>query len=411
MTNIDYLYKKEFYEEEFRKPHFCNKKLSFLILDNALILPYKKIRNKIGGGVVTKDNKYIENTALHTKNGSAYQVSDIVESNEKVIYLGMFVGIWGHCITDNLRRMWFLETKKYREKYSEYKLIYVPFPGFEFGENYKTFLDILGIDYKNFIPISEVTRFDKVLIPDESFFTIDGNTRFFTEEYRLMINRVKNYGKANQTKISFDKVYFTYARYAGYKQIGEYKLEGFFKKLGYEIIAPEQLTFLEQLNILINCKCFASTIGSCSHNIMFMQENSDVILIPRGNYLTGYQLAIDEVTNLNISYVDASLSILIDENCPWNGPFYYYISDELLSYFKQCDKKINWKKNLCDFKRYLKLGTVRNDLSNCSAINYYSQILMKCLEKRKNETFLYKIKKKTKIMEAYCLIVNKLINR
>ena len=37
-------------------------------------------------------------------------------------------------------------------------------------------------------------------------------------------------------------------------------------------------------------------------------------MIPRANYLTGYQVALDEVQALDITYVDASLSVFVNHH-------------------------------------------------------------------------------------------------
>ena len=34
--------------------------------------------------------------------------------NGTVIYLGMFFHIWAHCLTDNLKRVWFLKSEVYK---------------------------------------------------------------------------------------------------------------------------------------------------------------------------------------------------------------------------------------------------------------------------------------------------------
>ncbi len=412
MRNTENLFNENTYKKCLNMKHFSDKKLSFSIYKNATVLPYKKIEPAaVGGGVVTNKGEYLENTALHTKNGVGYDVLYKKESSDKIIYLGMFAGVWGHCITDNLRRLWFLKSKYYKENFINYKLVYIAFPGFEFNDNFKTLLDIIGIDCSKFILINEVTEYDEILIPDESFYTLDGSARFFTKEYRSMINEIRQYGLNNQKETSYDKVYFTYSKCSGYKQIGEYKLEHFFRKQGYKIIAPEQFSFKEQLNILVSCKFFASTIGSCSHNIMFMQDGAQVILIPRANYLTGYQLAIDEVSDLNINYIDSSLSLLVDKNCPCNGPFYYYISDKLYNFFEKSTKDSYFSyKDMHDFKRYMELCFMRNDLSDSKSISYYSSVLMKCLQDYKRNSLSYRIKRKTKIIELKCLLINKIFH-
>ena len=77
-------------------------------------------------------------------------------------------------------------------------------------------------------------------------------------------------------------------------------------------------------------------------------------MIPRANYLTGYQVALDEVQALDITYVDASLSVFVNQKYPWVGPFFYYVSDQLVRYFGKTpvhDKRY-WKDNYSDFDQY-----------------------------------------------------------
>ncbi|MDO4497670.1 MAG: hypothetical protein Q4B58_07590, partial [Bacteroidales bacterium] len=40
-------------------------------------------------------------------------------SDAKVVYLGNMLNIWGHCITDNLKKLWFLKTPEYKELKSQ----------------------------------------------------------------------------------------------------------------------------------------------------------------------------------------------------------------------------------------------------------------------------------------------------
>ena len=232
MRNVDGLYKKEFYKNILYTTHFCEDiELKYSEYEGATVLPYKvKENGKEGGGVVTETGEYLVDTGLHKKCNEDYAVQNPKYSEDKVIYIGMFNGIWGHHITDNLRRLWFLETDIYKEKFADYKVVYVAFPNFKFTGNRKELLDIMGIDCSKFIQVTEPTRYKSVIIPDESLFLDDDcEERFFTKEYRDLIHRVREYGVKNQTKIDFDKIYFTHSRYATLKEIGEPKLEKFFE--------------------------------------------------------------------------------------------------------------------------------------------------------------------------------------
>lgn len=157
------------------------------------------------------------------------------------------------------------------------------------------------------------------------FFTADGSRRFYTKEYLVLINTIKSNELLNKTKTQiYEKVFFSYRKCSLKKSIGEYNLEKYFSKQGYKIIYPEKLDFLSQLSILKNCKYFASTIGSCSHNLVFIEKGTEVILIPRANYFTGYQIAINDIVkdDNKIYYIDSSLSIFANEEHLWSGPFF-----------------------------------------------------------------------------------------
>lgn len=181
MQNFDFLYDKEYFSGLLNINHFQrDKKLSYKVYDNAIVLPYKQHGDKLLGGVLTKDGKYLDNTSLHATLGEGYEPGDnYLKINESVIYIGMLNKIWGHFITDDIRRMWFLLTDEYREHYSDCKIVYVPFADFNFGVNFKSFLEILGIDSDSFVPITEICSFRKIIIPDECFYTIDGRNRFY----------------------------------------------------------------------------------------------------------------------------------------------------------------------------------------------------------------------------------------
>lgn len=348
--------------------------------------------------------EYVESSSVHTKFGCTYDVrSEEVQSCDEVaIYLGMFTSCWGHCITDNIRRLWFLKSQQYKDKYEGCKLIYVPDGSFTVGDSFRSLLEILGFNPDNFIPITKPTRFKEIILPDESFYTIDGGTRYFTAEYADMIHAVREYGLKNFKKLDFDKVYFTYSHYGWKRPIGEYRLEQFFKRQGYKIIAPERFSFAEQLNILLNCKSFASTVGSCSHNVMFMNEGSQVILIPRAKYLTGYQLAVNEVTDLDIHWISSDLSIMANADGPWHGPFYFYVSRELRDFFHCNDDAFAFgRKDMHNFRLYLQLGAARKkDLTTHNFPFYYQKVLMNCMEEYRRRSILCRLKKKMKWVQA-----------
>lgn len=84
------------------------KSLGFEIYENGIILPFEK---KYGiGGVTDKDGKFIDNSAVHEglcNKTFVFRSRDIQYNDEDAIFLGSLHYIFGHAITDNLKKSGF----------------------------------------------------------------------------------------------------------------------------------------------------------------------------------------------------------------------------------------------------------------------------------------------------------------
>lgn len=325
MINYDYLYDKTVFRDLIEKQYKLEKQLSYNEVLEGCIHPREEECD-------WTYNRY-EKTLDHFS--ECKDSENYIYIEETVVYLGVLMYVWGHCLTDNMQRIWFLKSGIYERKFSNCKLVYVPDHDGELPNNFKKLLEVIDIDTNKLIPIRENTKFKKLIIPEQCFFYAKNETtegRFFTEEYKSLIEMIKKYYIGRKTSTGIEKVYFSYSQYRKNKCFGEDRLEKFFEKQGYTIIAPEEKALEEQMNLLLNCKSFASTIGSCSHNIIFLNNNTEVILIPRAHYLTFYQVALNELNDLNITYIDCCLSVLVNK-VPCAGPYLFCVSDNLQRYF------------------------------------------------------------------------------
>lgn len=135
MTNFDYLYNKDAAQKIFGKDYFVDKKLHFRIIERGTILPHKQfyINGKWTwgfGGIVDNHNEFIKSSFVNSNAGDAYTpTEDVQHSKETVIYLGLFFPVWGHVITDNIRRMWFLKSDVFNRYFKDCQLVYVLYGG------------------------------------------------------------------------------------------------------------------------------------------------------------------------------------------------------------------------------------------------------------------------------------------
>lgn len=310
------------------RPLLSSRSLSFKKFDNSLILPSEYPGEGDFGGVFDNDGKLLLQSTLHEGFPERKIDTEDILSNysaEVVIFLGTFHSIWGHALTDSLKKLWFLDTSEGKNLILQgAKLAYI---FLETSDNYtRKVLKLAGVDDKLLIEIKEPTRFKEVYLPDSSIlYEKEHDSRTYTKEYKQTVQRMlANFDSKhiNYPQV-LEKVYFSRKNiFQNGREWGEYVIEKCFEKKGYKIVSPEKLPMEEQIAIIRNCKCFATTEGSISHNVIFCKPKTDVVIVRKVNRLNYHQLIINDVANVNVTYIDANASYVYDEAKPLDGPFY-----------------------------------------------------------------------------------------
>ena len=404
LTNYDGLYKKNYYGEKLFENHFSDKKLGFQVIEGGIILPQEwDLHGGGSGGIIDAEGNFIERSSVHAGFGYSYPAPEVEESDETVIYFGMLIHVWGHCLTDDIKRVWFLKSEIFRQDFKNCPVVYVP-SFYGIVPNLARLLEILEIKVENLREIKNPTKFKKIILPDESFFldkgalqnyhcTIEGSKNnfqgfeysFFTQEYFDTVEQVRHFAKKNFTPLAQKKFFL----YSGKMQCGEEYLSEYFSAKGYEEINPAELTLDEQLNIFANCESFASVVGSISHNIIFLQDKTQTILIPRrASSWNVYQAALDQLQDLEIFYIDSSMSIYAKSQ---DGPFCYIISEQLQKFFDgEVSDKYN-EQNFYTFLIYSKLSREKGYRVNLRDEKYFGDLIADFMKNLKqNSNFLKK---------------------
>ena len=129
--------------------------------------------------------------------------------------------------------------------------------------------------------------------------------------------------------------------------------------------------------------------------------------------MNSYQLAINEINSLKISYIDSSLSIMVDSKYPTRGPFFYYISKELMNYFGDdgiMDKKY-WKRNFGDLMLYLKIGLDKNIGGDYIIPKYYAERFKHCYSNYLANDWRYALRKKIRYFDVILYLRKKLLKK
>lgn len=337
--NFSYIYPEmdSITRKEAAVNRFLDKELSYQSFENAFVLPSKDLwkDGKCFGGVVTKDGDFVESSAWHEgKRCDKYSFEEkaAITREETVIYMGFYNPCWGHAITDNLKKLWFLKTAEYQElRKNGAKLICLTIDNQPMPSYIHRLFQLADVDLSSFELITGLSRFKRVIIPDNSFIA-DNGQRYFTNQYRETISTIKRNAQVGETQYP-KKLYFTRTQLKSNRDIGEKSIEKVFKKKGYTIVAPEQHCVDDQIQMLMHCNSFAATEGSISHNAVFCNFGTEVVIIRKCNDVNKYQMAVNEVADVNVTYIDAHHSSKAPKNAPWVGPFYMYINSKVEEYF------------------------------------------------------------------------------
>lgn len=331
------------------------------IINNGIILPLmRNFSERLAGwgGVCDEAGNFVtghDNSVLNKNEDEWFNVYDAYpipgEMNivkETVVYGGMIADHFGHFIVESLSRLWWL-----LDNIScEYKFIFITEECTPDEIAYFDYLIMLGLKKENIVILREPTRFDAIIVPEQSTYLDSG--------YRLNAMSIYNAIRDSVTPASYEKVYFTRTKLADSYIVNEEYFEDYFRLRGYEIIAPERLSLKEQVSIMAGVKEFACTNGSLHHHILFANNEVNVTLINRYRipdiaqfmpYYYEYRILrpmywINQARDANCICIDASVNFL-----PHHGfQSLYFIAPN--QYWKSYVAYINNLENV-EYNRYL----------------------------------------------------------
>lgn len=318
-------------EEQLNSTHFLQKSLSHQIIKKGVLLPsldYDK-KGLLPGGIIDAEGKYIESSAFAEGRCKPYLLKDTPSVRpEKVLFIGFFLNCYGHGITDNIKKLWWLKQNKW-----EGRIIYITERNAILPKWQIEIFRLAGFDTNKWEQITHPTQFKEILIPDNSIIN-KHEFRMYTKEYKQLIETIKK--KIPQDIPTYEKIYFTRTGIKNiWREFGEHFVEAIYQKKGFTIISPEKLSVEKQIGLMMNCKSFVSTEGSCAHNTIFCPPHTKVTILRKADYANSYQMMINECANLDVTYIDVHHSSKANKIQPWHGPFYLCITKYLAEY-------LNW---------------------------------------------------------------------
>lgn len=327
----------EHLKQSLERTHFKEHlQLHTIIIEDGYVVPAGLDNSdwKLQGGVLSSDFKYVATSAYHNCKcdlQKQYELANIIESSECVIFIGQLYDCWGHVLTDNLSKVWYLFTSECQTYIAKgYRIVFTTIGNHALKGYVSDLLSLAGISIDDCWQVTKNTRFKRVVIPDSSFI-FDGEDRYFTAEFIDVRNRICQHIDAYACNKLYNKVYLTrtHLPQTG-RDCGEISIENFYKKIRYAIVAPEEHSVVEQLSIVRNATSVAVTEGSIAHITMFCKQGTKVHLLMKADYVNTYQTAINELAGLDVMYIPIHHSSATHRTHPWWGPFFLYVTPALL---------------------------------------------------------------------------------
>ena len=238
---------------------------------------------------------------------------------------------WGHWFTDNISRLWFLSSDEARNAICQgAKIVYTGLFVGQLSDRFKHLLGMAGISADDWIEVKEPTRFKRLLLPDVTFCYADNAS--FSKRHLEIIDRIL---AKVPDGVEVDKIYFTRSSIPAnlWREYGEYQIEQTFRRMGYLVVSPEKLSLEELFSLLKHCRYFAATEGSVAHNAVFCQPGTHVTIIRKADYFNLHQFSINQMRQLDVTYVDAFHSMTpYKQDTMTYGPFYLYATKEWQSF-------------------------------------------------------------------------------
>lgn len=361
-------------------------------LANVCIFPYGTVSEELHGEVLSS----LAEIVPHCCSGTVYEnlslsqipVSEDSVCVEEAIYLGAIPICWGHYITDGLSKLWSFDLPEIQQMISRGVPVYFT-PNFcaldKTPSAWRHLMDLLGLSHLNVIPLEKPTHFGKLIVPDDSLRN-SPEGRLYSPVFMDTISKLVSAVFHKDGGSYPSKVYLSRTRLTSdHAEFGERKIERLFKKAGFKILYPEQMTFEEQVNYLRNAEIVAGTMGSISHNFVFCRPGTETIILRKAWYTNDFQYAINQMANLKVTYIDCHLSVFTNEN-PNLGPFYMYVNDNVTRFFAD---RFCLKQSSCFdrrmFMRYVWACITRPDFDKRTVSpSYYYQKMYQELQAHQN---------------------------
>lgn len=296
-------------------------------LDGVFLTPRRAIGREVFGAVYDSNRKIILESLRDTPKSRtvardpAFITTQEAESATIVegesTYLGHYFSHYGHYLLETMPMFAYLMQKRATNG------IFLPWarkssPSLSLRRWPPGFLEALNIRHKqvHIHKAKTILRSSYQVQPRAAWINMGPSGRLYRDPYHLVIERLKLTATQQCTDSGFRKIFLDRSAKRVSQEIND-AVKNYFESIGFTVVKPEEIAFLEQVNICANAELVAGFSGSQLHNSIFAGPNCSTIEIGdmrRPGHSTNNQLMCDAVSSSRSVFVPYSddVSVLLD---------------------------------------------------------------------------------------------------
>ncbi len=258
--------------------------------------------------------------------------------HETVIFGGVLYWIFGHAVTECLSRLWWFA----EHPDTPYKVVFLDIPRNK-GFQYWNILAAMGLPRDRIEVVTEPTRFDKIIVPDQAWI-------MYGEYHREMLS-VYDAFKARVEPGPYKKVYLSRTEYFGKEEVNEAYYEDFFRRRGFVVIHPEKLPFPEQVSVIGGADELACLQSSLLYMTAFCKPGAKVTVLTRLDGILRPSVMAMQLRDVDYTIIHANYNFL--PVTTWNSTAYLYgPTKQWIEYLDRAG--VEYEENEVSFELYVK---------------------------------------------------------
>lgn len=271
------------------------------IIEKGMILPAKFAYDGYltEGGVYDAEGNHIDGhlRVMRDDLPPCQVQGSINHVQETVVYGGVIFNHFGHMITESLSRMWWL----LENRNCGHKFVFISYDDSN-SINFIDYLLLLGLEEEDIVLLKEPIKFDLIIVPVQTTYLFTG----FEDKAIAIYNTIRD----SVVPASYDKIYLTRTKFQLQDTVNEEYFENYYRSIGYEIIAMEQLSIREQTSIMAGAKSVVCTSGTLQHHILFSHDGVSITVLNRSNHFKIPIRWINQVRNAKCTFIDVHKNFL-----------------------------------------------------------------------------------------------------